>query len=50
LIAESEYGQYEAVAVVTAAATTLLKVILDPSKPASVRIRATGRIKNHSNN
>ena len=32
----------------TAAATTLLKVLLDPSTPASVRIRAAECIMNHS--
>ena len=32
----------------TAAATTLLKVMLDPSTPSSVRIRAAECIMNHS--
>ena len=32
----------------TAAATTLLKVMLDPGTPASVRVRAAEAIMNHS--
>jgi hypothetical protein len=32
----------------TAAATTLLKVMLDPATPASVRVRASECIMNHS--
>jgi hypothetical protein len=32
----------------TAAATTMLKLMLDPSTPASVRVRAAEAIMNHS--